>query len=98
MRPIAVEWGYHHPDSGAPGSWEADAVIAHPMDLVQAPMKAVDHTFADIELPKPSPAGRDLLVKVEAISVNPVDYKQRKTSDLIQGSWLGRRGHRRSRR
>lgn len=41
-------------------------------------MKAVDHTFADIELPKPSPSGRDLLVKVEAISVNPVDYKQRK--------------------
>ena len=41
-------------------------------------MKAVAHTFQDIELPKPSPAGRDLLVKVEAISVNPVDYKQRK--------------------
>ena len=45
-------------------------------------MKAIDHTFAEIELPKPSPAGRDLLVKVEAISVNPVDYKQRKTDDL----------------
>ena len=43
-------------------------------------MKAVDHTFADIELPKPSPTGRDLLVKVEAISVNPVDYKQRKAA------------------
>ena len=41
-------------------------------------MKAIDHTFAEIELPKPSPAGRDLLVKVEAVSVNPVDYKQRK--------------------
>lgn len=41
-------------------------------------MKAVDHTFTDIELPKPSPSGRDLLVKVEAVSVNPVDYKQRK--------------------
>jgi len=41
-------------------------------------VKAVDHTFAEIELPKPSPAGRDLLVKIEAISVNPVDYKQRK--------------------
>jgi NADPH:quinone reductase len=41
-------------------------------------MKAIDHTFAEIELPKPSPAGRDLLVKVDAISVNPVDYKQRK--------------------
>jgi len=42
-------------------------------------MKAVDHTFADIELPKPAPSGHDLLVKVEAVSVNPVDTKQRKT-------------------
>jgi NADPH:quinone reductase len=41
-------------------------------------MKAIAHTFEDIELPKPSPAGHDLLVRVEAISVNPVDYKQRK--------------------
>ena len=41
-------------------------------------MKAIAHTFADIELPKPSASGHDLLVKVEAISVNPVDYKQRK--------------------
>jgi alcohol dehydrogenase len=43
-------------------------------------MKAVTHTFQDVELPKPAPAGRDLLVRVEAISVNPVDYKQRKAS------------------
>ena len=43
-------------------------------------MKAIDHTFAEIELPKPSPTGRDLLVKVEAISVNPVDTKQCKTA------------------
>lgn len=41
-------------------------------------MIAVDHNFADIELPKPSPSGHDLLVKVAAVSVNPVDYKQRK--------------------
>ncbi len=47
-------------------------------------MKAVAHTgsgidsLVDIELPKPSPTGRDLLVKVEAVSVNPVDTKQRK--------------------
>ena len=41
-------------------------------------MKAIAHTFVEIELPKPSPAGRDLLVRVEAVSVNPVDYKQRK--------------------
>ncbi len=47
-------------------------------------MKAVAHTgsdidsLADIELPKPTPTGRDLLVQVEAVSVNPVDTKQRK--------------------
>ena len=41
-------------------------------------MKAIGHTFTEIELPKPSPTGLDLLVKVAAISVNPVDYKQRK--------------------
>jgi zinc-binding alcohol dehydrogenase family protein len=50
-------------------------------------VRAIDHTFADLKLPKPSPAGRDLLVKVEAVSVNPVDYKQRKaaTSSKILG-------------
>jgi len=31
----------------------------------------------DIEIPKPSPKGRDLLVKIEAVSVNPVDVKTR---------------------
>ena len=34
MRPIAVEWGYHHPDAGAPGTWQADAVIGRPADLL----------------------------------------------------------------
>ena len=34
MRPIAVEWGYHHPDSGRPDAWDADAIIAHPTDLL----------------------------------------------------------------
>jgi NADPH2:quinone reductase len=41
-------------------------------------MKAIAHTFEEIDLPKPLPTGHDLLVKVEAVSVNPVDYKQRK--------------------
>jgi NADPH2:quinone reductase len=31
----------------------------------------------DIDVPKPSPTGRDLLVKIEAASVNPVDVKTR---------------------
>ncbi|WP_156040077.1 zinc-binding alcohol dehydrogenase family protein [Alicyclobacillus macrosporangiidus] len=33
--------------------------------------------LSDAELPKPEPAGRDLLVKVQAVAVNPVDTKQR---------------------
>jgi NADPH2:quinone reductase len=41
-------------------------------------MKAINSQFEAVELPKPAPGARDLLVKVEAISVNPVDYKQRK--------------------
>jgi phosphoglycolate phosphatase len=35
MRPIAVEWGYHHPDSGGPDTWEAAAILAHPLDLMR---------------------------------------------------------------
>lgn len=31
----------------------------------------------DIDLPRPRAVGRDLLVRVEAVSVNPVDYKVR---------------------
>ncbi|NGN98351.1 zinc-binding alcohol dehydrogenase family protein [Grimontia sp. S25] len=34
-------------------------------------------SLIDIELPQPIAAGRDLLVKVSAIAVNPVDYKIR---------------------
>ena len=33
--------------------------------------------FAEIELDKPQATGRDLLVRVKAIAVNPVDYKVR---------------------
>lgn len=36
-----------------------------------------ENALMDIEQPTPVPAGRDLLVKVEAISVNPVDTKIR---------------------
>jgi len=34
-------------------------------------------SLIDVELPKPSARGHDLLVRVEAVSVNPVDTKQR---------------------
>ncbi len=34
MRSIAVEYGYHGVENGGPHSWNADAVIAHPLDLL----------------------------------------------------------------
>lgn len=39
------------------------------------------NALLDIELPTPSAQGRDILVKVEAISVNPVDTKIRQRVD-----------------
>ena len=41
-------------------------------------------SLEDIEIPTPTPAGRDVLVKVEAISVNPVDTKVRAPKDKIE--------------
>jgi zinc-binding alcohol dehydrogenase family protein len=38
-------------------------------------------SLLDVELPTPVAAGRDLLVRVEAVSVNPVDTKVRKGTD-----------------
>lgn len=38
-------------------------------------------SLVDVELPRPEPGARDLLVKVEAISVNPVDTKIRRNID-----------------
>ncbi|MGH8735878.1 MAG: HAD family hydrolase [Burkholderiales bacterium] len=34
MRAIAVQYGYHGVDNGDPHNWNADAVIAHPLDLI----------------------------------------------------------------
>lgn len=35
--------------------------------------------FVDVERPKPAPEGRDILVAVKAVSINPVDTKVRKS-------------------
>ena len=45
----------------------------------------IDHPDAlqDIELPRPHPQGRDLLVKVAAVSVNPVDTKMRRLTGSL---------------
>jgi zinc-binding alcohol dehydrogenase family protein len=48
-------------------------------------------SLVDLDLPKPEPSGRDLLVRVEALSVNPVDTKVRapgkpaRTTPLVLG-------------
>ncbi len=43
-------------------------------------------SLADVTLPDPEPAGRDLLVRVEAVSVNPVDTKQRAPNPKVETS------------
>ena len=50
------------------------------------PIDAAD-ALVDIELPRPTPTGRDLLVEVRAVSVNPVDTKVRRTSAPGPGGW-----------
>ncbi len=44
------------------------------------PISAAD-ALVDVELDRPRAAGRDLLVAVKAVSVNPVDYKVRLRAD-----------------
>jgi NADPH:quinone reductase len=44
-------------------------------------------SLVDIELERPRPTGRDLLVEVAAISVNPVDTKVRRSARPDDGQW-----------
>jgi NADPH:quinone reductase len=44
-------------------------------------------SLVDIELPKPEPRGRDILVSVKAVSVNPVDTKVRRRAGAEPGQW-----------
>ncbi|MBL9050198.1 MAG: zinc-binding alcohol dehydrogenase family protein [Tabrizicola sp.] len=50
---------------------------------------AIDRADAlqDITLPRPMPQGRDLLVAVRAVSVNPVDTKVRRSATPEPGQW-----------
>ena len=43
-----------------------------------------EQSLQDIELPKPNASGRDLLVKIYAVGVNPADTKVRKPKDKIE--------------
>ncbi|MCT1905489.1 zinc-binding alcohol dehydrogenase family protein [Oceanobacillus sojae] len=46
----------------------------------------IDHeeSLLDLEVEKPKPTGRDILVQVKAIAVNPVDYKVRSPKDKVE--------------
>src|SRR5687768_17770303 len=44
-------------------------------------------SLVDIELPKPEPRGRDLLVEIRAVSVNPVDTKVRRRAAAEGDGW-----------
>jgi NADPH:quinone reductase len=46
-----------------------------------------DEALVDIELPTPTPTGRDLLVEIKAISVNPVDVKVRQSAQPEPSNW-----------
>ncbi len=46
-----------------------------------------DDALIDIELPRPVPGGRDLLVEVQAVSVNPVDTKVRRSAAPAEGEY-----------
>ncbi|MET0581026.1 MAG: alcohol dehydrogenase catalytic domain-containing protein, partial [Pseudoxanthomonas sp.] len=41
-------------------------------------------SLQDVELPKPVASGRDVLVRVEAVSVNPVDTKIRSPKPQVE--------------
>src|SRR5205085_7294475 len=44
-------------------------------------------SLTDIDLPRPEPTGHDLLVRVEAVSVNPVDTKVRMRAQPEPRQW-----------
>lgn len=46
-----------------------------------------ENALLDIELPEPEPKGRDLLVEIKAVSVNPVDTKQRRLQPVEAGQY-----------
>ena len=46
-----------------------------------------EDALVDIDVPTPAPQGRDILVEVKAVSVNPVDTKVRKSTAPEPGQW-----------
>ena len=54
----------------------------------QKPLPISDaQSLLDVNLPEPVPGERDLMVDVNAVSVNPVDTKMRLSSRPPEGQW-----------
>lgn len=43
-----------------------------------------EESLLDLDIEKPTPAGRDLLVQVKAVSVNPIDVRSRAPRDQVE--------------
>lgn len=81
--------------SGVMGKGEAGWQLCHQPKSYRT-MEAVGLTrylpvtdpesLVDVELPKPDPQGRDLLVRIEAVSVNPVDTKVRAPKPKVESA------------
>jgi hypothetical protein len=86
--------GYRHP-----ASLDHPQRLLDPQDLPDSqdllnPQQLPDPEYppnpeylVDIELPDPSPGADDLLVRVEAVAVNPVDVKVRRRELPPPGAW-----------
>ncbi len=44
------------------------------------------NSFLDVDLPTPTPSGRDVLVAVHAVAINPVDIKVRAPKDKVEAT------------
>src|SRR5262245_7922602 len=77
------------PRSGPAVAQAASAITGVSMRAVgYKHSRPIDHADAliDLEIEKPAQQGRDLLVEVKAVSVNPVDTKVRKRADPKGGA------------
>src|SRR6266478_8665459 len=71
--------------AAGPHSWNTEYYMRAVGYFAPGPIAAPD-SLRDIELPRPSATGRDLLVEVCAVSVNPVDYKVRASAPAPEGA------------
>jgi hypothetical protein len=59
----------------------------NPQHLADPQYQLSPEYLVDIKLPDPSPGADDLLVRVEAVAVNPVDVKVRRRELPPPGGW-----------